>query len=175
MKPAVFLDRDGVITKEKSYIKSMEDLEIFPYAKKCIEMIHGKGYYAIVVTNQSAVARGLLEEKTLVQMNELLKQETEIDKVYYCPHHVEAVVMKYRKKCQCRKPNIGMILEAKRDFDIDMSKSIIVGDRASDIETGKRAGVKTILVNSGYGLKNLEYPVQPDYTVDDLTDVINYL
>ena len=152
-KPAVFLDRDGVLTKEKSYVLSVKELEIFPYTAECIRQIHKKGYYAVVITNQSGIARGLFTEDELAEMNDRLIKETGVDAVYYCPHHPEGKVKEYRKKCSCRKPETGLLKAAARDLDIDMSESWMVGDRAGDILAGKKAGVKTILLESGYDWK----------------------
>lgn len=174
-KPAIFLDRDGVLTEEKSYVCGLDELSIFPYIKECIRQIKEKGYYAIVITNQSGVARGLFSEKTLQEMNAYLIQEINVDAVYYCPHHINGKVEKYRKKCTCRKPEIGMIKKAQEDFQINMKKSYLVGDRASDILAGKRAGINTILLESGYGMKRLEQEVRPDYIFHDLRDVIAIL
>lgn len=174
-KPAVFLDRDGVLTEERGYIASVENLRIFPFAQTCVRQIHEKGYYAIVITNQSGVARGLFDEEDLLRMNAYLMQQTNVDGVYYCPHHPEGKVEKYRKVCQCRKPGIGMIQEACREFDIDLTDSYMVGDRAGDILAGQNAGVKTILVESGYGTEHLECDVLPDYIRRDLRDVIEIL
>ena len=120
-KPAVFLDRDGVLTKEKSYVLSVKELEIFPYTAECIRQIHKKGYYAVVITNQSGIARGLFTEAELAEMNDRLIKETGVDAVYYCPHHPEGKVKEYRKKCSCRKPETGLLKAAARDLDIDMS------------------------------------------------------
>ena len=167
-KPAVFLDRDGVLTEEKSYIASIEELSIFSYTAECIKAIHQKGYYAIVITNQSGVARGLFSEKTLKEMNDFLMQQIGVDAIYYCPHHPEGT-------CQCRKPGTGMLEAACQEFDIDMSKSYMVGDRASDILTGQNAGIKTILLESGYGTARLEQDVTPDYIMKDLRDVLTIL
>ena len=167
-KPAVFLDRDGVLTEEKSYIASIEELSIFSYTAECIKAIHQKGYYAIVITNQSGVARGLFSEKTLKEMNDFLMQQIGVDAIYYCPHHPEGA-------CQCRKPGTGMLEAACQEFDIDMSKSYMVGDRASDILTGQNAGIKTILLESGYGTARLEQDVTPDYIMKDLRDVLTIL
>jgi histidinol-phosphate phosphatase family protein len=166
VKPTVFLDRDGVLTEEKSYITSMEDLNIFPYVKECIYQIHEKGYYAMVITNQSAVARGLLSEERLQEMNQYLIDETNVDAVYYCPH---------LGNCNCRKPKTGLIEKACSDYPIDMEHSYMVGDRASDIMLGKNAGIKTVLLESGYGTKRLESDVTPDYQFEDLRDLINIL
>jgi D,D-heptose 1,7-bisphosphate phosphatase len=167
-KPAVFLDRDGVLTEEKGYITSIEDVNIFSYARDCINWIHEKGYYAIVVTNQSAVARGLISEEMLQRMNQYLMDETKVDAVYYCPHLENGKIEKYRQTCNCRKPKTGMIEKACCEYDIDLTKSYMVGDRAGDIELGKRAGIKTVLLESGYGSKRLESKVVPDYILEDL-------
>ena len=175
MKPAVFLDRDGVLSEEKSYVCKLEDFTIFPYTKDCIRKIKEKGYYAIVITNQSGVARGLFSEEVLQEMNAYLIEETGVDAVYYCPHHANGKIEKYKKECGCRKPNTGMIEHACQDFRIDMEKSYMVGDRASDILLGKNAGIKTILVESGYGMKRLEQEVMPDYIMEDLRKVLSIL
>lgn len=174
-KPAVFLDRDGVLTEERGYVASIEELCIFPYAGECVGQIQEKGYYAIVITNQSGVARGLFTEEELLKMNAHLIQQTGVDAVYYCPHHPEGKVEKYKRECRCRKPGIGMFQEACREFDIDLTGSYMVGDRAGDILAGQNAGVKTILVESGYGTVGLECEVLPDYVVKDLRDVVEML
>ncbi len=174
-KPTVFLDRDGVLTEEKGYISSVENLNIFPYARECIRQIHKKGYYAIVLTNQSGVARGLFDEDELLKMNSYLIQKTGVDAVYYCPHHPEGRVEKYKKECQCRKPEIGMFQMACQEFDIDMTNSYMVGDRAGDILAGQKAGVRTILLESGYGTAGLEKEIEPDYIFPDLRDIISVL
>lgn len=170
-KPAVFLDRDGVLAEEKSYITTVENLNIFPYAAECVRKIHEKGYYAIVITNQSGVARGLFTEEELKEMNDYLMRQTGVDAVYYCPHHPEGKVEKFRKVCRCRKPETGMFETACREFEIDMENSYMVGDRAGDILAGQNAGIKTILVESGYGTARLEREVVADYVLGDLRDV----
>lgn len=170
-KPAVFLDRDGVLTEENSYITSVEKLNIFPYAVECVRHIHQKGYYAIVITNQSGIARGLFTEEALLKMNDYLKETAGVDAVYYCPHHPDGCVERYRRSCTCRKPGTGLFERACRDFKIDMMHSYMVGDRASDILAGKAAGIKTVLLESGYGTRHLEVDVEPDYILKDLQEV----
>ena len=170
-RPAVFLDRDGVLTEEKSYVTSIKDLSVFFYTRESIQKIHEKGYYAIVITNQSGVARGFFDEETLRKMNTWLIEETGVDQIYYCPHHPEGRILQYRKECLCRKPGTAMFNQASRDFAIAMEKSYMVGDRASDILAGQNMGLKTILVESGYGTKRLEQPVAPDQVVKDLRSV----
>lgn len=174
-RPAVFLDRDGVLTREKSYICTVKDLEIFPYAFECVQKMKNKGYYTIVVTNQSGVARGLFSEAELHEIHLYLKQKTGIDAVYYCPHYPEGKLQQYRKICNCRKPKTGMFEQACRDYAIDMGRSYMVGDRAGDIIAGQRAGLKTVLVESGYGMERLEADVKPDYVFKDLRMVADML
>lgn len=174
-RPAVFLDRDGVLIKEKSYIISLDQIEIFPYTADCIRQIHQKGYYAIVITNQSGIARGLFTEMKLQEMNRYLIQQIKIDALYYCPHHPEGKLMEYRKVCNCRKPKAGMFEKACQSFNIDMQNSYMVGDRADDIMAGKNVRAKTILLESGYGTDRLEYQIEPDYVLNDLRDVIEIL
>lgn len=169
------MDRDGVLTKEKGYVDSGDGLEVFPYVAECIEEIHAKGYYAIVVTNQSGVARGLIREEKLQEMNELLIMWTGVDAVYYCPHHPAGKIAEFRKTCNCRKPGTGMFEAAKERFSIDMEKSYMVGDRACDIMAGQNAGVRTVLLESGYGTAGLEERIEPDYVLDDLRDVVKIL
>ncbi|MDE6364254.1 MAG: HAD family hydrolase [Lachnospiraceae bacterium] len=174
-RPAVFLDRDGVLTVEKGYVTAKKDMEIFSYVAECIKQIHLKGYYAIVVTNQSGVARGLFTEEILREMNNELIDRTGVDAVFYCPHHPEGKIKQYRCLCHCRKPETGMFEMACKQFNIDIEKSYMVGDRAGDIVVGKNLGVKTVLVDSGYGVLGLEQNVKPDYILDDLRNVINIL
>lgn len=174
-RPAVFLDRDGVLTAEESYITSVKNIHIFPYVEGCIRQIHDKGYYAIVITNQSGVARGLFTEADLQEMNDHLISRTGVDAVFYCPHHPQGKIEKYKKVCHCRKPQPGMFEMACRKFKVDMKKSYMVGDRAGDILAGQNAGVRTILLESGYGTAELEYDVAPDYVLNDLRDVIKIL
>lgn len=174
-KPAVFLDRDGVLCEETGYVVSIDELCIFPYTAECIRRIHEKGYYAIAVTNQSGVARGLFTEEALSEMNKYLMQRTKIDAVYYCPHHENGIIRKYKRKCGCRKPALGMLERACQDYPIDLGGSYMVGDRASDIIMGQNAGIKTILLESGYGTMRLEAPVTPDYVFADLRDAVEIL
>lgn len=174
-RPAVFLDRDGVLTEENGYTRSVENLKLFPYTAECIRQIHEKGYYAIVITNQSGVARGLFTEEALLEMNDYLRKQTNVDAIFYCPHHPEGEIEKYRRLCNCRKPETGMFEAACREFAIDIRNSYMVGDRASDILAGQNAGVKTILLESGYGTAGLEGAVTPDYIMKDLRDVLAVL
>ena len=178
-KPVIFLDRDGVVCKEKSYIRSVDALEIFPYAKASVKIMHDAGFLVIVITNQSGVAKGIIDERDLIIMHEYLKKETGVDEIYYCPHHPpksgEADSLPYIVNCGCRKPKTGMISKALDNFDLDLRNSYFVGDRAGDILTGEKIGAVTVLLESGYGSKNLEAEVEPDFVFEDLQEFAEYI
>lgn len=169
-KTAVFLDRDGVLTVERGYISPIGEVALYPYARESIRIIHEKGYLALVVTNQSGVARGLFTEVELIRLHERLQEQTGVDAIYYCPHHIDGIVREYAIDCKCRKPRIGLINRAKQDFEIDMEHSYMVGDRASDIRFGQNAGLTTVLLESGYGMQGLEESVTADYVMADLRE-----
>lgn len=175
MSPAIFLDRDGVVNEEVGYISDISSLKIFPYVRDCVNRLHELGFIVIVISNQSGIARGLIEENDLIHINNHIKDVTGIDEVYYCPHYPEGKNKIYTRECNCRKPKIGMVEKAVKEFNIDLFSSYFVGDRAVDIETGKNAGIKTILVESGYGTKGMEYTVEPDIVCEDLREVVNVL
>ena len=151
MKKAFFLDRDGVIIEQVEYIKDPDEVKLTPGAADALKLIHQNGFLAVVVSNQSGIARKkfTLDELMAVQsrMYELLAESGEkIDGFYFCPHdpHVDV--------CPCRKPKPGMILQAARELDIDVSASFMIGDRPADIETGENAGCRDCaMVLTGYG------------------------
>lgn len=153
---AVFLDRDGTINIYKGFLRHVEDFELIPGIAEAIKKINASGYLCIVVTNQPVIARG---EVTVDELDTIHKKlETElglkgayIDGLYYCPHHphkgYEGEVPELKIECECRKPKPGMLLKAAEDFNIDLSKSYMVGDSENDIKAGMAAGCKSILVN----------------------------
>lgn len=164
---AVFLDRDGVLCEDTDYITSFSKLHIFSYAKQAIEIIHQKGYLAILVSNQSAIARGMMTERLLQEINRYLQKQTGVDAIYYCPHLPPDDTMygqntSYRIFCQCRKPGNGLILRAAKQYDINLSESYMVGDRETDIEAGKNANVRTVLLNQS------NTQTKADMTYEDL-------
>lgn len=174
-RPAVFLDRDGVLNEERSYIASVNELHIFDYIPECIRQIKKRGYYTIVISNQSGVARGIFTEETLKGINAYLKEETGVDGIYCCPHYLGGKMREYSVDCNCRKPGTGLLERAAIEFEIDMSGSYMVGDRASDIRTGQNIGIKTVLLESGYGTKGLEEQIHADYVMQDLRDFVKIL
>jgi len=157
MKKALFLDRDGTITVDKGFVHKKEDLELLPGVAEAIRLANEHGFMVVVVTNQSGVARGYFTEEDVQTFNAYLaqilaEQGARIDAFYYCPHHPEAPVETYRKACSCRKPRPGLLLQAAQELDIDLSQSWMVGDSPRDVEAGKRAGCKTILLEKGKDL-----------------------
>lgn len=152
-RPAVFLDRDGTLNVDKGYVYRIEDWEWIPGAIDAIASLNKAGFLVIIITNQAGIARGYYDEKDMhelhTRVNERLKEHgATIDGFYYCPHHPEFGEV---RECDCRKPMPGMIDQARKDFDIDLARSWLVGDKAGDIQAGLAAGVKTILVLTGYG------------------------
>ena len=160
MKKAIFLDRDGTINVEKDYIYKSEDLVFEEGTIEALKTFKNLGYILIVVSNQSGIARGYFTEEDLNifnnNMNEILKKNgVEITEFYCCPHHPDGIG-EYKKVCECRKPNNKMIEDAIKKYNIDREKSYMIGDKTSDIGAGIKSNLKTVLVKSGYGLKDME-------------------
>ena len=160
MKKAIFLDRDGTINVEKDYIYKSEDLVFEEGTIEALKTFKNLGYILIVVSNQSGIARGYFTEEDLNifnnNMNEILKKNgIEITEFYCCPHHPDGIG-EYKKVCECRKPNNKMIEDAIKKYNIDREKSYMIGDKTSDIGAGLKSNLKTILVKTGYGLKDME-------------------
>jgi D-glycero-D-manno-heptose 1,7-bisphosphate phosphatase len=155
MKRAVFIDRDGTINVEKEYLYLSEELEFIPGAAKAIRLLNEAGFLVVVVTNQSGVARGYYTEEDVHQLHRYIASQLEqvgsrVDSWFYCPHHPSGRGS-YALPCRCRKPQPGMLLEAARRFDIDLETSVMIGDKLVDVEAGRAAGCRSILVRTGYG------------------------
>lgn len=184
-KGAVFLDRDGTIIEDRDYLSDPKDIKLIPGSVKAVRSINNMGFKAIVVTNQSGVARGYFQEKNIAEVHEKLKElfnkeGAQIDAFYYCPHHPTAGEGPYRTECQCRKPETGMLDAAVRDFDLDQASSYVIGDKLIDIEMAQRAGARGILVKTGYGIKELEKlkansETVPDHIAEDLLNAVEWL
>ena len=178
MKPAVFLDRDGTINEQMGYINHISRFKLLPKVADAIRMLNENNYLVVVVTNQSGPARGYFPIELVHEVNsymqELLRKEgANIDAVYFCPHLPE-------DGCNCRKPKTGMIDMACRDLNIDLSHSYMIGDMCDDIELAKNAGIKGIMVKTGYGLGELKYRIpkrniKPDYIADDLFSAVKWI
>lgn len=180
MKKAVFLDRDGCINKEVHHLHRMDQLRILPRVVEAIHRLNKLDLFVVVITNQSAVAHGLasreeIEKIHLTLQKRLVNKLAKIDAIYYCPHHPEGKIAIYKIKCKCRKPETGLIKKAAKEFNIDLKKSFMIGDRTVDILTGQKAGLKTILVKTGYGGRDAIYKIEPDYTAKNLWEAVKII
>ena len=175
---AVFLDRDGVLNRESAeFIKTVDEIDILPGVPAAIAKLNAAGYRTVVITNQSGIARGMYTEKTLDAIHARMTSELEsegarIDAVYYCPHHPEVGDVQYRIACECRKPRIGMLSRAAWEHKIDLSRSFVIGDKASDIKLAENAGMRSALVLTGYGRATAahpkRWPCSPDIKAENL-------
>ncbi len=182
---AVFLDRDGTINEEVGYVNHIERFTLLPRVGQAIRLLNQHGLKAVVITNQSGVARDYFPESLVqrvhLKMKDLLKEENAyLDGIYYCPHHPDVGSPPYRQKCRCRKPSTGLVEEAVRDLDLDCSKSYVVGDRGADIEFAHRIGATAILVLTGYGKGEWEYfgeqwKAKPDHVSYDLYESVQWI
>ena len=170
--PAVFLDRDGVVNKEVGYITNIEQVEIYDFARESIDIFHEASWKVIIVTNQSAIAKGMLSEIKLKKIHKYFMDSLNVDDIFYCPHYPpeDEEIIPYNIYCNCRKPAPGMITEATKKHKIDLKKSYLVGERESDILAGKNAGVSTVLVKTGYGKDWADNKIKPDYIFENLKE-----
>ncbi len=181
MEKAVFLDRDGTIIEDVGYVHEEDKIKFLPGVSEAIKLLNKSGFKVIIITNQAGVARGYFTEEAVKEINKyiqesLAKEGALIDMIYYCPHHVQGIIEEYKKECNCRKPNPGMIEEAVRDFGIDLKKSFVIGDKASDIEAGHRVGCKTIFLAGNNTLDcEGEITVKSDYVAPDLYEAVKWL
>jgi D-glycero-D-manno-heptose 1,7-bisphosphate phosphatase len=182
---AIFFDKDGVINSDRGVYGITEEPEFLPGIDSIISSCRSKGFQIIIVTNQPAVARGIVSEESLRKLLDDFKNKLAaknknaiIDSMYYCPHHPNANLQRYRLSCSCRKPKPGMILQACSDLNIDPRKSYAVGDRISDVIAGHLAGCTTIQFLSGQHDSKmietdlvLDHEIGPDFTITDLSQL----
>jgi D-glycero-D-manno-heptose 1,7-bisphosphate phosphatase len=159
-RKAAFIDRDGVLNEERAFVHRAEDFALIPGAVEALRALRAAGYLLVVVTNQSGIARGLYSEADYLALTEHLREQLEaegirLDAVEYCPHLPDAPVDRYRLDCDCRKPKPGMLKRAIDRLDIDPGASFLVGDRLSDVQAGRAAGIgQCFLVRTGYPLSD---------------------
>jgi len=154
MNKAIFLDKDGTLIENIPYNIDPEKIRLYEGVPEALQQLKNAGFQLIIVTNQPGVAYGYFEEQKLNHLwrafgKIFAKEDVVIDGFYYCPHHGQGSVKEYSIECTCRKPLPGMICQAARDHDIDLSRSWMIGDILHDVEAGNRAGCKTILINNG--------------------------
>jgi len=184
--PAAFLDRDGTIIEDPGYLGDPDKIQFIPGAQEALRALRAAGYRLIVVTNQAGVARGIITETDVRRVNERLQElltaaGVPVDGIYYCPHHAEAGSLEYRKDCPSRKPGPGMVEQARRDFGVDVARSVIIGDHLSDAAVARHfPGMRGIMVLTGHGAGQYEKvqagatPV-PDHIAPDLRSAVDWL
>lgn len=178
---AIFLDRDGTMNVSKGFISKADDLELIPGTIDAVKAINKSGALAIVITNQPVIARGECSFEELHNIHNKLKtllgeKGAFVDDIFYCPHHpdkgFEGEVPELKFDCECRKPKTGMIDEAVKKYNIDLSKSYMVGDSTMDLETARNAGIKSVLVNTGFAGNDGKYDRSCDIEADNLFDAV---
>lgn len=181
---AVFLDRDGTISREVNHLRSHEEFELLPHVPEAIRRLNRSAFRCCVVTNQPVVARGDCSfedlRETHNKMETLLGQAGAfLDRIYVCPHHpdkgFEGERPDLKIDCECRKPKTGMIDRASIELNIDRSRSWMVGDQSVDVETARRAGLKSVLLETGYGGLDYRYWAQPDFILEDLRAAVDFI
>ena len=173
---AIFLDRDGTINRDVHYCHEAGQFELLPTVPEAISLLNQNGFKVIVITNQSAIARGYLTHEGLSQIHQrMLEVLSEfgaiVNGIYYCPHHPD-------DKCGCRKPETGLFEQAARDHDIDIQISYMIGDMATDIKAGLNAGCRTVLVTNGNetvaeNLQNMN--IKSDFIAENLLKAVNWI
>jgi D-glycero-D-manno-heptose 1,7-bisphosphate phosphatase len=165
-RPAVFVDRDGTLIEECGYLSRLDAIHLFPFTVDAVRLLNRAGLAVVVLTNQSGVARGYFDEAFVRETHRVLGARIaagggRVDAFYYCPHYPDAKIERYRQACECRKPGPGVLRRAAADLSLDLSRSFAVGDRWSDVEAGRAAGARGVLVRTGFGRMALDGP-RPD-------------
>ena len=178
------MDRDGCLIEEMGYINHPSRVRVLPRTPEAIARLNSAGIAAVMATNQAGIARGYFSNETLAAVNAELERQlgalgARLDALYVCTHHPTAGEPPYRETCECRKPKPGLLLRAAAELGLDLSRSIMVGDKPSDVEAGQAAGVATVLVLTGYGRGEWEYrrhewTVKPDHVAEDLFDAVEW-
>jgi len=183
MKPAVFLDRDGTMIEDVGYLDAIARVAFYPFTIDSIRALNRAGLIVVVVTNQSGVARGILDEALVEATHQHLSAMLEaggarVDGYYYCPHHPRGTLAAFARECDCRKPARGLIDRAAADLGIDPARSFMVGDKWSDIRLGRAVGARAILVRTGGGAVEERNPpagVSADAIVDNLAAAASWI
>lgn len=183
MRPCIFLDRDGTLIEEVSYLSDLSQISFYEDVPSSLVKLRDAGYLLIVITNQSGVARGYFStefvEKTFEELNRiLLPLDVQLDAQFYCPHHAEQGFPPYKKVCNCRKPTPGMIFEAQKNYSIDLSASFMLGDKLCDMELAQASKTKGLLLRTGHGRREEAHvtSVLPNINVfDSFSEATNFI
>lgn len=174
LKRAVFLDRDGTIARDVNYCCRVEDFEILPKVPQGISILNEQGFKVVIITNQSGLARGYFTKEMLSQIHQKMKDElnrynAQVDAIYFCPHHPD-------EGCECRKPKPRLILQAAEEMGIALQFSYMVGDHEKDVEAGRAAGCKTLLVTTGSNQESGNRQSKPpDYIANSLYEAVEWI
>ena len=161
--PAVFLDRDGTLIEDVGYVDRLERLRLYPWSLEAVRLLRRAGYAVVVVTNQPGVARGMVEEQVVHDafafvQGQLAQVGEKLDGHYYCPHLPDAPLEAYRRRCSCHKPQPGMLHQAAADLGLALERSVVIGDRWTDVRVARSVGARGILVKTGYGASQASSP-----------------
>lgn len=179
-RPAAFIDRDGVINRDTGYVFRIDDFHLLPGVPEGLRCLQEAGFALVLVTNQAGIARGYYSEEQFelltLHMVKLLQAEgISFTGIYYCPHHPNGIIEAYSTTCNCRKPSPGMLMLAAEELNLDLSTSVLIGDKRSDIEAGRAAGVRyTIVVQSGHAVST-EDSLYADACLPDLASAAREL
>ena len=183
-RPAIFIDRDGTIVRDVDLLHRVEDLEPLPFSAAAIKKINDSDYLSFLITNQPVVARNLCDTSIIRQIHNKLetligRNGAYLDDIYFCPHHPDRGYagenLEFKIDCDCRKPKTGMISKAVKEYNVDIESSWFIGDMTTDIQTGKNAGMKTILVRTGKAGKDGKFEVNPDYIFDNIEGAVDFI
>jgi D-glycero-D-manno-heptose 1,7-bisphosphate phosphatase len=187
-KPAVFLDRDGVIIEDVDLLVDAADIRVLTGVPEALAKLRQHGFELLIISNQTVIARGLATEEDVNNINQELNRRliaasgAGVDSFYVCPHHPKATLDSYRVNCDCRKPKPGLILRAAKEHDLDLARSFAVGDRITDIIAGARAGCRTVLVKTGRHddppietSEPIDQTITPDWTCADLAAAADWI
>lgn len=174
--PAIFLDRDGTINVDHGYVHEIDDFQFIDGVIDAMHELKAMGFALVLVTNQSGIARGKFSEDQFMHLTEwmdwsLADRDVDLDGIYFCPHHPDGIEGEYRQDCDCRKPKPGMLLDAKKQLNIDMASSYIIGDKVEDMLAGEAAGVGTkVLVRTGKPVDEAAQK-QADWVINSLAEL----
>jgi histidinol-phosphate phosphatase family protein len=181
---AVFLDRDGTLIPDRDCLRSADDLELLPGIAEAVHQLNLAGWRTVVVTNQPVIAKGFCDEAELQNIHNKLEsllglEHAFLDRIYFCPHHPEKGFpgerVELKIDCDCRKPKTGMVRKAVAELNLDLAQSWFIGDTTTDVQTAKNAGVKSVLLRTGYGGMDAKHAVTPDFTADNLLDAVKLI
>ncbi len=183
MRPAIFLDRDGTLNEDVGYVDRLERLTLYPWSLDAVRLLRRAGYAIVVVTNQDGVARGFVAESFVEEIRRVIDGRLaalgeRLDGHYYCPHEPHAPVPAYRRVCDCRKPLPGLVHRAARELGLDVGRSVVIGDKWSDVSLARAAGARGVLVRTGYGRTQEQAPpadLRADAVAETLMDAASWV